>query len=104
MWMTPPCPGDGPSPAEADAGQERALADPGPDATTNKIQGWVKERHGIDMTLGHVSTTRGELRRAEAGKGEAAKKPAAPKPPAGREQTQQSAARTQEQPRAAAEG
>ena len=38
---------------------------------------------------------------SEAGQGKAAKKPAAPKPAAAKEQTQQSAARTQEQPRAA---
>ena len=85
-------------------GVRRALAELGKDATTAQIQGWVKDRQGIDMTLGHISTTRGELRRAEAGQGKAAKKPAAPKPAAAKERAQESAARTQEQPRAAAEG
>src|SRR4051812_47951611 len=84
-------------------GVRRALAELGQDATTARIQGWVKEHLGIDMTTGHISTTRGELRRAKAGNGKRSKKAAAPKPAVPKEQATESVARTQGQPRAAAE-
>src|SRR5437764_277473 len=74
----------------------RSLARLGKDAQPVEIQADVLGRFGIEMTTGHISTTKGELRREAAGKKPAAKQevagpqeqpappaPAAPATPAG---------------------
>ena len=55
----------------------RALAELGNDAMPVAIQGWVKDKLGVEMTAGHVSTTKGQLLR-DAAKEKAAPTPAAP--------------------------
>ncbi len=55
----------------------RALAELG-DAKPARMQGWIKERFGIQMTTGHISTYKGDIRRkAGRGKKAPARKPAA---------------------------
>jgi hypothetical protein len=60
----------------------RALMTMGPDAAPKDIQGHIKKRFHIDMTTEHISTTKGELRKAAAVSSPAGK-PAAPAPAAG---------------------
>src|SRR5579859_5303425 len=55
----------------------QALAALGNDAMPVRIQGWVKEHLGVEMTAGHVSTTKGELLRKAA-----SETPAGPAPQA----------------------
>jgi hypothetical protein len=45
----------------------RALAALGNDAMPVKIQGWIKDNLDIEMTAGHVSTTKGEILRKPGG-------------------------------------
>src|SRR5262249_50054155 len=52
----------------------RALATLGKNAKIAEIQGHIKQAFGIDMSAGHISTTRGEIRRE--GKKDKAAKPA----------------------------
>jgi len=61
----------------------RALAELGPDATPAVIQGFVKDRFGIEMTKDHASVSKGQLRRqaAKAKPTASSERPAA-KPPA----------------------
>jgi hypothetical protein len=40
----------------------------GPDAKPTQLRGYVKDYFGIDMTLGHVSVTKREIRNEAAGK------------------------------------
>jgi hypothetical protein len=47
-------------------GVRRALAELGSDATPTVIQGFVKDRFGIEMTKDHVSVSKGQLRRQAA--------------------------------------
>jgi hypothetical protein len=58
-----------------------ALAALGKDASRADIQKFVKNKHGLEMTLDHISNCKGELRKA---KGHAKK--AVAKPPAGGKQ------------------
>jgi len=61
----------------------KAMRELGNDAQPSKMQGFIKDRFGIDMTPNHISACKGEIRRKKAGKAKlAGKKPAAPKPPA----------------------
>src|SRR5262245_52101937 len=56
----------------------RSLAKLGKDAKPAAIQADIRERFGLEMTPGHITTTKGELRR-EAAKGKAApRKPGRP--------------------------
>src|SRR5262249_50795127 len=61
-----------------------ALAELGRDAKPAQLRPYIKATFGIDMTPGHITTAKGELRRGQGGKGKAArrKKASAPKPPA----------------------
>ena len=61
-------------------GVRRALAELGPDATPTVIQGFVKERFGIEMSKDHASVSKGQIYR-QAAKKAAKAKPAAAKPP-----------------------
>jgi hypothetical protein len=54
----------------------QALAALGNDAMPVRIQGWVKDNLGVEMTSGHVSTTKGEILR-KAAEAAAASGPAA---------------------------
>jgi hypothetical protein len=56
----------------------RALARFGPDATTTQIQGGIKEQLGIDMTLGRISSTRGDLRGSQSQPPPAMRRPPSP--------------------------
>ena len=47
----------------------RALTELGNNAMPVAIQGWIKDNLGIEMTAGHVSTTKGEILR-KAGRGD----------------------------------
>ena len=58
----------------------RSLAKLGKNAQPVEIQKDIKERFGIDMTTGHISTTKGELRRGAKGKKKGGTKQAASKP------------------------
>ncbi|MBI1916883.1 MAG: hypothetical protein HYS12_19420 [Planctomycetes bacterium] len=61
----------------------RAMRELGKDAQPSKMQGFIKERFGIDMTPNHISACKGEIRRKKAGKAKSAgKKTPSPKPPA----------------------
>jgi hypothetical protein len=66
----------------------RALGHFGRDAKPAQMQGWIKQQFNLDMTTDHISTAKGEIRKAAAQKA-AAKKAAAPKP-----QVQRAAAST----------
>src|SRR5438874_13709080 len=60
----------------------QALAELGNDATRTAIQGFIKDRFGIQMSPDHISNCKSELRnkKKQAGKAKpAAKKPATPK-------------------------
>jgi hypothetical protein len=56
----------------------RSLAKLGKNAQPVEIQKDIKDRFGIDMTTGHISTTKGELRRGAKGKKKGGTKQAAP--------------------------
>jgi len=56
----------------------KAMRELGKDAQPAKMQGFIKERFGIDMTPNHISACKGEIRRKRARKAKAA----AAKPPA----------------------
>lgn len=58
----------------------RALAELGNTAMPVAIQGWLKNNLGVEMTAGHISTTKGELLRKAAAM--PAAEPAAPASPA----------------------
>jgi hypothetical protein len=46
----------------------QAMAHLGPDAKPTQLRGYVKDTFGIDMTLGHVSVTKRDIRNEAAGK------------------------------------
>jgi hypothetical protein len=72
----------------------RALAELGNDAMPVAIQGWVKDKLGVGMSVVYVSTIKGELLRKAAKEKPAAKKPTPTKPiPAPEPKVQPSAAK-----------
>jgi hypothetical protein len=69
----------------------QVVATLGMDASPTEMQKEIKERFGIEMTTGHISTTKGELRR-EGGKKKSRSKPKpAAQPPAGEKLTKNEA-------------
>ena len=70
----------------------RALGELGRDAKPTQMQGWIRDRFGIDMTTDHISTSKGHILRKEGGKGRRKGKgrvaPKGPTPQAGGPQGQ----------------
>ncbi len=54
----------------------QALVTLGKDATRNDLQNFIKDNYGFQMTLGHISNCKGEIRKANSHR-----KPALAKPP-----------------------
>src|SRR5262245_47965609 len=79
----------------------RSLKRLGQDAKPAAIQADIRERFGLDMTPGHITTTKGELRR-EAAKGKTAPRKAGRPPRAKREAAPAKADATRPAPAAAA--
>jgi hypothetical protein len=46
----------------------RTLADLGRDAKPTQMQGHIREHYGLEMTVGHISTAKGDILRKQAGK------------------------------------
>jgi hypothetical protein len=55
----------------------RALGDLGSEAKAAQIQQYIKDKFGIDMSVDHITTNKGKIRRGEAGPRTAVATPAA---------------------------